>query len=287
MNSHIFQFYEQHPGIHRPRDSPLTPQETVTIQKKKKRGRQPRPNFMTPSLRSAVADFTDEVGAPVLQPQGFRDFSSWLGSISQPRFRTAWVRLVETFMRESAPMAVQTCALLKRDLVHEIMHIVVKRKDHESAKLVSTNARRQSRVPQSGYTVMSIFESYLASLTRVDSAVATSHKDVVSVKAFEIPNIAVLKAEEVPRHGYETNSTNGIGLRQLSSLKSSSSWEESLTPGTSLGTRSQMDISTLLVRDDFDAYGTREKRSTALPSFAHFARLVSDRRELESCIVSR
>lgn len=132
---------------------------------KKRRGRQPRQSLLTSSLRASITRFTSTVGAPVLQPAGFRDFNGWLHTIAQPTYKNAWISLCHSFIIESTNVSTKNISTLKRDVIHEIINNVVKRKSHESIKLVSTNARRQSCIPPSGNTVMTIFESYLSTVS--------------------------------------------------------------------------------------------------------------------------
>lgn len=171
---------------------------------KKRRGRQPRQSLLTSNLRSAVARFTTAVGAPVLQPAGFRDFNGWLHTIAQPTYRSAWRSLCHAFILESSRVPARLVPTLKRDLVHDIINNVVKRKSHESAKLVSTNARRQSAIPPSGNTVMTIFESYLATVSPV------AHSRTSSSSAANV-GVSGGKAGVAGAPASATISANGMG----------------------------------------------------------------------------
>lgn len=132
---------------------------------KKRRGRQPRPSLVSPSMQQAIAKFTSVVGGPVIQPGGFRDYTGWLESIASPRFQSDWTKLSQAFLQECKSVEDRTIPQLKKDVVTEIINKVVKKMPHESSKLVSTNARRQCvSSPSSGTTVMAIFETYLASV---------------------------------------------------------------------------------------------------------------------------
>lgn len=136
--------------------------------KKKRRGRHPRQSLLTEKLRTAVLTFTSSVGAPIVQPGGFRDFNGWLQKISQSVHRRSWISLSRTFLVETSGLSASALSDLKKDIVHEIIANVVKRSPHESVKLVSTNARRQSASPSNGITVMTIFESYLQALSGIN-----------------------------------------------------------------------------------------------------------------------
>lgn len=131
---------------------------------KKRRGRQPRQSLLTSNLRQAIARFTSVVGAPIVQPGGFRDFNGWLASLARPQFSPAWHQLCDAFISESRRFHSNDIHQLKRDVIHEIINLVVKRKPHESSKLVSTNARRQCTIPPAGNTVMTLLESYLTDM---------------------------------------------------------------------------------------------------------------------------
>lgn len=128
---------------------------------KKRRGRQPRQSLLTNNLRQAIARFTSVVGAPIVQPGGFRDFNGWLTSLARPQYASAWHQLCDAFTSESRRFHSNDLYQLKRDVIHEIINLVVKRKPHESSKLVSTNARRQCTIPPTGNTVMTLLDSYL------------------------------------------------------------------------------------------------------------------------------
>lgn len=141
---------------------------------KKRRGRQPRQSLLNPNLKHAIAQFTSAVGAPIVQPGGFRDFNGWLASISKSQYSPAWQQLCQTFLCEKSHFPQSDIHQLKRDVIHEIINLVVKPKSHESSKLVSTNARRQCTVPLSGNTVMTLLDSYLASTPEPLEIVSTS-----------------------------------------------------------------------------------------------------------------
>lgn len=133
---------------------------------KKRRGRQARQSLLTTNLKDAISRFTSVVGAPIVQPGGFRDFNGWLNSLARPQFSTVWLQLCGSVVSESNHFGEHDFHQLKKDVIHEIINQVVKRKTHESSKLVSTNARRQCIIPPTGNTVMTLLESYLAGIER-------------------------------------------------------------------------------------------------------------------------
>lgn len=137
---------------------------------KKRRGRQPRPSLVSPTLQHAISKFTSVVGGPKIQPGGFRDYTGWLESIAKQSFQSDWTKLAISFLQECKSVEEKTIPQLKRDVVTEIVNMVVKKMPHESSKLVSTNARRQCvSTPASGTTVMAIFEVYLATVSQQES----------------------------------------------------------------------------------------------------------------------
>lgn len=140
-----------------PRDQMIT---------KKRRGRQPRPSLVTPNMHHAISKFTSAVGGPIIQPGGFRDYTGWLESIAGSTFQSDWTKLSQSFILESHSVDKNSVPQFKRDVVTEIINMVVKKMPHESSKLVSTNARRQCvSSPSSGTTVMTIFEGYLKTVS--------------------------------------------------------------------------------------------------------------------------
>lgn len=130
---------------------------------KKRRGRQPRASLVSSNLHRAVTNFTALVGCPIYQPGGFRDILGWVGSISDQRFDEAWANLSRCFIQESNSIAPDQIPQLKKDVVTEIMTLVVTKQPHECNKLVSTNARRQCKIPApgEGSTVMTLLEGHL------------------------------------------------------------------------------------------------------------------------------
>lgn len=144
-------------------------QETAPIIKKR-RGRLPRQTLLTESLLQAVATFTSSVGAPVLQPEGFRDISGWLDRLANVSNRPVWQALCFEFLTETRSTSLGLLVQMKRDVVQEIIRRVVKRKPHESSKLVSTNARRQCAIPPSGHSLMTIFETSLIEYSSLSSS---------------------------------------------------------------------------------------------------------------------
>ncbi|CDF37920.1 unnamed protein product [Chondrus crispus] len=129
---------------------------------KRRRGRQPRQSLVSPTMHQSISQFANVIGGPVFVPAGFRDYSGWLSTISGPRYQLAWSNLVRAFTQECATVEQKTIPQLKRDVVTDIVNMVVDKRPHESAKLVSTNARRQCETrPSGGISVMTIFEKHL------------------------------------------------------------------------------------------------------------------------------
>lgn len=218
---------------------------------KKRRGRQPRQSLVNSSLRQAVQNFTSHVGAPIIQPGGFRDFTGWLESIKSPRFQSSWIPLCQAFIVESSSFPEHQRHALKRDVVQEIIKLVVKRKPEESAKLVSTNARRQCNTPPSGNTVMTIFESYLVQITSSNNAGTSlsmtqggnKSPDSLSRKrgrsSFSDPTSSSLS----PRHRHSTMYFSGgaSGMRISSLLSHESPRNRPSNQGSKLPSLTQFD----------------------------------------------
>lgn len=130
---------------------------------RRRRGRQPRPCMLTSSVRSAAAQFAQEVGAPrVIEPAGFRDFVGWLQYLASSHAAESWVRLVRTVVTDCEG-DLDAVASIQPDIIREIIANVITIQPGESSKLISTNARRQSARPAQGLTLMKIFDDALAS----------------------------------------------------------------------------------------------------------------------------
>lgn len=248
------------PSLADPRDSSVV---------KKRRGRQPRQSLVTPPLRDAIAKFASVVGAPVLQPGGFRDFTGWLETISSPKFRPAWLQLSQAFLLESSSTHHDHIYQLKRDVVHEIINLVVKRKAHESSKLVSTNARRQSSIPPSGSTVMTIFESYLA--------VASSHYPATRPTPSADSSMLRRQQSVHMRELYHSS------LRSSRHTKSSDSRSSKSSSSSSGGrpSASSMDIAALLSAHDVDDFARSGSTRSMLPSLSQLDAQLRARSEKE------
>lgn len=305
--------------------SPLYPQRFATVPEaafpnsrdttsiaKKRRGRQPRQSLLTSSLRNSIARFTGAVGSPVVQPAGFRDFNGWLQIISQPSYKPAWHALCRSFISESAKISSRQIPTLKKDVIHEIINNVVKRKSHESAKLISTNARRQSTIPPSGHTVMTIFESYLAtvpssSVTSYASSGFTqsrhekyqsqhhpinsilsagSHHPVYNSSATVFPHISDSYSSKRVQSSTPSPTNSSSRDASIASLSPKSSRSSSRTSSGSPRTiaASNMDISSLLI-DDYEAALSRKQSSyrrlssskSKLPSLSQFDEQIRQR----------
>lgn len=280
---------------------------------KKRRGRQPRQSLLTSNLRNSIARFTAAVGCPVLQPAGFRDFNGWLQVISQPSYKSAWHSLCRSFISESAKISSRQIPTLKRDVIHEIINNVVKRKSHESAKLISTNARRQSTIPPSGHTVMTIFESYLATVSSpppADSYISSSvtpsrqekyHSQHSSTQSpvstifhhpiYQSPTLVFQnqpdsyfsKKSHSPTPSPTHCSSRDASIASLSPKSSRSSSRTSSGSPRAIAA-SNMDISSLLI-DDYEAVLSRKQSSyrrsstsrSKLPSLSQFDEQIRQR----------
>lgn len=219
---------------------------------KKRRGRQPRASLLNANLEHAVTTFASRIGGPIVQPGKFRDFSGWLNTINGSEYTSAWESLCKSFINERDNVDPEQLDQLKIDIVHDIINRVVKQQPHESPKLVKTNARRQSNSnPQSGHTVMSIFQSRLnQTMTAMNQQ---NHSVVIS------------SAKAGPSNSSNQNDSHSNKGKQHGSSQSS----HSRGPNHRVhGGNSSMEISSLLNLPDDSHPPPNSRGNSSLPSMS-------------------
>lgn len=100
----------------------------------------------------------------------FRDFMGWTSKISGAQYVPAWRQLAQDVLKASQDIGPHRLAELKRDVIFDIMGLVVKKKPHETDKLVSTNARRQlnNKNPKQ-HTLMTLLEMHIGEMHNLRS----------------------------------------------------------------------------------------------------------------------
>lgn len=100
----------------------------------------------------------------------FRDFIGWTSRISGAQYVPAWRQLAQDVLKANQEIGAHKLSELKRDVIFDIMGLVVKKKPHETDKLVSTNARRQlnNKNPKQ-HTLMTLLEMHMSEMSNVRS----------------------------------------------------------------------------------------------------------------------
>lgn len=125
-------------------------------------GRQARDLCISPFLQQAIYTFCRSVGVPrIVPPHGFRDIRGWLRQLNCVNFGETWDPLL------AALAVVTNCSLeameaWKENVVRSIIRCVVVPRPGESAKLVTTNAGRQSSRPPRGNTLIKLLDEHVS-----------------------------------------------------------------------------------------------------------------------------
>ncbi|KAI0565766.1 hypothetical protein FGB62_14g17 [Gracilaria domingensis] len=251
---------------------------TNTSIMKKRRGRQPRQSLVSASLHQSIVEFAHKIGSPSLYSD-FRDFSGWNQRISGAQYEPAWRQLAQDVLRSAHDIGSNRLSELKRDVIFDIMPLVVKKKPHETDKLVSTNARRQlinnktSRHP----TLMTMLETHINQLKSVSnrSSAGAGSSSMAVAHTQGMSSSSAMGAHTAPRASHSSASDFRRGDRSSSSGSSSRSGDRH-----SVKTSTAMEIATLL-SGEASSSGMASSSQHKLPSFTQLDAHIQARKERE------
>ncbi|CAN8063915.1 unnamed protein product [Agarophyton chilense] len=243
---------------------------------KKRRGRQPRQSLVTANLHQSIVEFAHKIGAPSLYAD-FRDFTGWNQRISGAQYEPAWRQLAQEVLRAAQDMGIHRLSDLKRDVIFDIMPLVVKKKPHETDKLVSTNARRQliNNKPSKQPTLMTLLEMHIDQINSMSSRTSGAGSSSMAMAHALAMSSSSSGAHKAPRAGPSSMNDSRRNDRNSSGGSSSRTGDRH-----SAKTSTAMEIATLL-SGEASSSGAGSSSHHRLPSFTQLDARLKARKEKE------